>query len=98
MRGGGPALPPGPPACGYAAGALTAAGHDAHGGVEQATDSAAAGPWARLGPAATAELARLLTPLARACASVLPYPSPIGIPAPDAAGIGGESAGPQVSL
>jgi hypothetical protein len=28
----------------------------------------------------------VLTPLAKACAAVLPYPSPIGVPAPGAAG------------
>ena len=38
--------------------------------------------------AATAEIAAALTPLARACAAVLPYPSPIGLPAPGAAASG----------
>ena len=33
---------------------------------------------------ATAEIAAALTPLARACAAALPYPSPIGVPAPGA--------------
>ena len=51
-----------------------------------ATDRAAARPWARLGPGAVADLARVLTPIARACAQVVPYPSPIGVPAPGTAG------------
>jgi hypothetical protein len=63
-------------------GALTSAGREAHAAVEDATDRAASRPWARLGPEATAEIAAALTPLARACATALPYPSPIGVPAP----------------
>jgi hypothetical protein len=63
-------------------GALTSAGREAHAAVEDATDRAASRPWARLGPAATSEIAAALTPLARACAAALPYPSPIGVPAP----------------
>ena len=66
-------------------GMLTSAGREAHAAVEDATDRAASRPWARLGPEATAEIAAALTPLARACATVLPYPSPIGLPAPRAA-------------
>jgi hypothetical protein len=65
-----------------AGGALTSAGREAHAAVEDATDQAASRPWARLGPEATAEIAAALTPLARACAAALPYPSPIGVPAP----------------
>jgi hypothetical protein len=67
-------------------GELTSAGREAHAAVENATDWAAARPWARLGPDATAEIANILTPLAQTCASALPYPSPIGVPAPGAAG------------
>jgi hypothetical protein len=67
-------------------GTLTAAGRAAHAAVEDATDRAAARPWARLHPEASAELAEVLTPIARACASVLPYPSPIGVPAPGTLG------------
>jgi len=63
-------------------GTLTSAGRQAHAAVEDATDRAASRPWARLGPEATAEIAAVLTPLARACAAALPYPSPIGVPAP----------------
>ncbi len=66
-------------------GELTSAGRDAHAAVEEATDRAAARPWARLGAEATAELATILTPLAQACAAVMSYPSPIGVPAPGAA-------------
>jgi len=63
-------------------GELTRAGRDAHAAVEDATDHAAARPWTRLGPQATADVVTALTPLALACASMLPYPSPIGVPAP----------------
>jgi hypothetical protein len=63
-------------------GKLTSAGQEAHAAVENVTDQAAARPWARLGPTAVAEIAEALTPLARACASVLPFPSPIGLPGP----------------
>ena len=62
--------------------ALTSAGREAHAAVENATDRAASRPWARLAPETTAEIVTVLTPLAQACASVLPYPSPIGVPAP----------------
>jgi hypothetical protein len=67
-------------------GTLTDAGRDSHAAVEDATDRAAARPWARLGPAFTAEAAKVLTPLAQACAAVVPYPSPIGVPAPGTTG------------
>jgi hypothetical protein len=63
-------------------GQLTSAGRTAHDAVEDATDRAASRPWARLGADATAELAAVLTPLAKACAAVFPYPSPSGVPAP----------------
>ncbi len=62
--------------------ALTPAGRDVHDTLEIATDQAAARPWAHLGPAAAAELVTVLTPIAQACAQVVPYPSPIGVPAP----------------
>ena len=63
---------------------LTPAGRDVHATLEIATDQAAARPWARLGPAAVADAARALIPIAQACAQVVPYPSPIGVPAPAA--------------
>jgi hypothetical protein len=63
-------------------GQLTNAGQAVHDAVEDATDRAAARAWARLGADAAAELAGVLTPLATACAAVVPYPSPIGVPAP----------------
>ena len=66
-------------------GRLTNAGHAAHDAVESATDWAAARPWARLSPETTAGIAEALLPLARACAAIQPYPSPIGVPAPGAA-------------
>jgi helix-turn-helix protein len=65
---------------------LTSAGREAHAAVENATDRAAARPWAKLGPEVTAEIAAALSPLSQACATVLPFPSPIGLPAPRAAG------------
>jgi hypothetical protein len=65
-------------------GRLTNAGQAAHDAVENATDWAAARPWARLTPETTAGIAEALMPLARACAAILPYPSPIGVPAPGA--------------
>jgi hypothetical protein len=61
-------------------GRLTSAGQAAHDAVENATDWAAARPWARLGADAIAELAGVLTPLAKACAAVVPYPNPVGVP------------------
>jgi hypothetical protein len=67
-------------------GQLTNVGQAAHDAVENATDQAAARPWARLDADAITELAGVLTPLAKACAAVLPYPSPIGVPAPGSAG------------
>jgi Helix-turn-helix family len=65
-----------------AEGKLTSDGLDAHAAFEDATDRAAARPWAGLGPEATADLRRVLTPLAQACASLMQFPSPIGVPAP----------------
>jgi hypothetical protein len=63
-------------------GTLTPQGAAARQAVEDATDRAAARPWARLGAAATEELADLLGPIARACAAELPFPNPFGVPAP----------------
>ncbi len=69
------------------AGRLTGTGAALHEAVEADTDSAAAGPWAHLGPDATAELERLLMPLAGrvVAAGLLPEPNPIGLPLPGAA-------------
>jgi hypothetical protein len=67
-------------------GTLTGAGRNAYAAVEEATDHAAARAWSRLDAGTTAEVVEVLTPLALACASVLPYPSPIGVPAPGTAG------------
>jgi hypothetical protein len=66
-------------------GRVTPAGAAARQAVEDATDLAAARPWARLGPEATEELAALLAPIAAACATDLPFPNPVGLPAPTAA-------------
>jgi len=61
-------------------GRVTPAGAAARQAVEDATDRAAAPPWARLGAAATEELALLLAPIAAACATLLPFPNPVGLP------------------
>jgi hypothetical protein len=66
-------------------GRVTPAGAAARQAVEDATDLAAARPWARLGAAATEELAVLLAPIATACAAELPFPNPVGVSAPAAA-------------
>jgi hypothetical protein len=63
-------------------GAPTDEGLAAYGSVEAATDIAAGAPWRRLGPDRTARLAAVLRPLAVACAAGIPYPNPIGLPAP----------------
>jgi hypothetical protein len=65
-------------------GEQTETGLQVHRAVEEATDRAAARPWARLGEERAAELEGVLAPLARACGAVIPYPSPIGVPAPAA--------------
>ena len=65
-------------------GVATEAGVAVHSDVEFATDVAAARPWAGLGDDEARELADLLLPVARACAQVLPFPNPIGVPAPAA--------------
>lgn len=65
-------------------GVATAEGAAAHRAVEQATDLAAARPWARIGATATGELAAALAPIASAAATVLPFPNPIGLPQPGA--------------
>jgi len=65
-----------------AAGEITPAGRAAHQAIEDATDVAAARPWARLGQERTEELARLLAPTALACAALLPFPNPVGVPRP----------------
>jgi hypothetical protein len=63
-------------------GSADGSGREAHDAVEAATDRAASRPWARVGAEAAGELAALLTPLARACGEIVPYPSPVGVPAP----------------
>jgi hypothetical protein len=59
-------------------GAMTAAGRAVHDAVEAATDQAAGRPWDRMGPAALAEVADVLLPLAQACAAALPQVIPVG--------------------
>jgi hypothetical protein len=64
-------------------GRLTAEGAAAHRTVEDPTDLAAVRPSARLGPDRAPELLAVLRPVARGCAADLPYPNPVGMPAPD---------------
>jgi hypothetical protein len=63
-------------------GAATEDGARLHRNIEAATDRAAARPWARLNAAEIDDLADLLLPIATACAVVLPFPNPVGVPAP----------------
>ena len=63
-------------------GTATPDGRAAHRAIEDATDLAAARPWARLGTAATGRLIGVLGPIARACADELPFPNPVGVPVP----------------
>ena len=63
-------------------GAATEGGAQLHRSIEAATDQAAARPWAGLQASEVDELADLLLPIARACAVVLPFPNPVGVPAP----------------
>jgi hypothetical protein len=62
-------------------GTATRAGADLRAAVEEATDAAAARPWAALAASAADELADSLLPIALACATAVPYPNPIGVPA-----------------
>ncbi len=55
-----------------------------HDAVEAATDVGSAAPWRALTPEQARHLAHLLDPLARACGAGMPYPNPIGLPAPAA--------------
>jgi hypothetical protein len=68
-----------------AGGLPTAAGVAARDEVEARTDALAAGPWRALGGLAAARLAQLLRPLAADAAVGLPFPNPIGLPAPGTA-------------
>jgi hypothetical protein len=69
-------------------GQATAAGLALHRAIEDATDVAAARPWGRLGPERSALVAGLLHPIAVACARGMPFPNPVGVPAPADAGLG----------
>lgn len=61
-----------------AAGAVTEAGRQRIEQVEQATDDAAASPWATLDRSEIVLIAKALLPIARACAAELPARTPIG--------------------
>lgn len=65
-------------------GVATAEGAGAHQAIEQATDLAAARPWAELGAERTSRLADALAPVAAAAATAMPFPNPIGVPEPAA--------------
>jgi hypothetical protein len=66
-------------------GAATPAGVARYEDAEQATDRAAARPWAALGADRTERLAALLEPVAAACAAVRPAPAPPAAAPPAAA-------------
>ena len=68
-----------------AEGVATLTGAAAHRAVEEATDRAAARPWARIGIEATEDVFAALGPVGRAAAAALPFPNPIGVPAPEPA-------------
>jgi hypothetical protein len=63
-------------------GTATDLGLALHRGIEAATDTAAARPWAALGAQQTDRLADMLAPVAAACAAALPVPNPVGVPVP----------------
>jgi len=62
-------------------GVLTRAGQRAREAVEQATDTAAAGPWRTLGASATEHLAALIIPFTKQVvdSGILTWPNPIGV-------------------
>ncbi|TQS42349.1 hypothetical protein FL583_25540 [Cryptosporangium phraense] len=64
---------------------LTPDGEVARETLEDDTDRLAAGPYRAIGTDKTVELTELLTPLARTivAAGVLPFPNPVGVPAPE---------------
>ena len=78
-------------------GELTAAGRETHAAAEGATDRAAGRPWARLGPAATKELAGVLPPSHRPAPPRFPTPARSGClppaPSPDEETAYGSAAG-----
>jgi integrase len=67
-------------------GSLTAAGRDARDAREASTDDLAAAPWDHLGPDACARLLALLDRPVRLVVEGggIPFPNPVGLPAPSA--------------
>jgi helix-turn-helix protein len=63
-------------------GNATGAGMALHRTIEDATDAAAARPWAEFGPERTSRVDEVLRPIAVACAAGMPFPNPVGVPAP----------------
>jgi hypothetical protein len=66
----------------HADGTASTAGVALHRDIEHATDVAAARPWAALPGTQLTDLADLLLPVTTACAAVLPFPNPVGVPVP----------------
>ena len=68
--------------------ALTPEGAQARAHVEELTDALAAEPWTHLGADGTEQLVARLAPLSAAVAASgdIPFPNPIGVPRPEAAG------------
>lgn len=65
-------------------GKLADTGREARASTELTTDRLALEPWQRLGTTATIRLTELLVPIARTvvASDVLPFPNPMGLPAP----------------
>lgn len=61
-------------------GSITEAGVDALGRAETLTNRLALDPWSELDERGVVQVARLVAPVAAACASLFPYPNPIGLP------------------
>jgi hypothetical protein len=61
-------------------GSITDAGIEALGRTETLTNRLALDPWSELDDQGVVHTARLVAPVAVACASMFPYPNPIGMP------------------
>ncbi|MBG6213050.1 MAG: hypothetical protein LH475_09835 [Cryobacterium sp.] len=63
-------------------GAVSQSGCEALNRAELLTNQLAQSPWNALSDEEVRGVARLLAPIANACATIFPYPNPIGMPAP----------------
>lgn len=63
-------------------GRITPAGTAALGRAEHLTNQLAVGPWDHLSDSELLDVARALSPIARAVGTLFPYPNPIGMPVP----------------